>query len=137
MWEDVAYDSLESPVCTLVAANGQELELLGQGEVELKVGDLVVRHVVLVTKSLTHDCLLGAHGCIVDLQRKVVLVAGKSVPLVRKPNADEDRVCHVTVADTVPVQASCELRISSRVIQSSGKTVSGDVLFEPKNDFMV
>ena len=50
-------------VHTLVAANGQEMELSGQGEVEM-----VVRHVVLVTKSLTHDCLLGAdfltaHGC--------------------------------------------------------------------------
>ena len=32
--------------------------------------------------------------------------------------------------------ASWELHISSRVIQSSGKTVSGDVLLEPKNDFM-
>ena len=101
VWEEVGYDSLESPVHTLVAANGQEMELSGQGEVEM-----VVRHVVLVTKSLTHDCLLGAdfltaHGCIVDLQCNVVLVAGKSVLLVCKPNADEDRVCHVAVADAV------------------------------------
>lgn len=61
------YNSLESPARTLVAANGQEMELSGQGEVEM-----VVRHVALVTISLTHDCLLGAdfltaHGCTVDL----------------------------------------------------------------------
>ena len=89
VWEEAGCDSLESPVRKLVTANGQEMELAGQGEEEMKIGDLTIRHVVLVTETLTHDCLLGAdfltaHGCVVDLQRNVVLIAGKAVPLACK-----------------------------------------------------
>ena len=107
----------------------------------MKIGDLTIRHVVLVTKTLTHDCLLGAdfltaHGCVVDLQRNVVLIAVKAVPLACKSNADENRVRHVTVADTVQVPASCELHISSRVATNPREVLSGDVLFEQRKDFI-
>ncbi|KAL5517489.1 hypothetical protein EMCRGX_G003040 [Ephydatia muelleri] len=107
VWEEAGCDSLESPVRKLVTANGQEMELAGQ-----------------------------AHGCVVDLLRNVVLIAGKAVPLACKSNADENRVCHVTVADTVQVPASCELHISSRVATNPREVLSGDVLFEPRKDFM-
>ena len=66
----------------------------------------------------------------------MVLIAGKAVPLACKSNADENRVCHVTVADTVQVPASCELHISSRVATNPREVLSGDVLFEPRKDFM-
>ncbi|KAL5471615.1 hypothetical protein EMCRGX_G029750 [Ephydatia muelleri] len=66
-------------------------------------------------------------------KRNVVLIA---VPLACKSNADENRVCHVTVADTVQVPASCELHISSRVATNPREVLSGDVLFEPRKDFM-
>eukprot|EP00731_Ephydatia_muelleri_P020333 Em0013g60a len=104
VWEEAGCNSLESPVRKLITANGQEMELAGQ-----------------------------AHGCVVDLQRNVVLIA---VPLACKSNADENRVCHVTVADTVQVPASCELHISSRVATNPREVLSGDVLFEPRKDFM-
>ena len=126
VWEEAGCDSLESPVRKLVTANGQEMELAGQGEVEMKIGDLTIRHVVLVTKTLTHDCLLGAdfltaHGCVVDLQRNVVLIAGNAVPLACKSNADENRVCHVTVADKYKFQQAVSYTLVLELPQTLGK----------------
>ena len=42
---------LSSPFCPVVAANGQELDLLGQSEVEVNIGGLSVRHTALVAKG--------------------------------------------------------------------------------------
>ncbi len=43
-----------------VAANGQELDLLGQSDTVIHVGGLAKKHTVLIAKGLVQDCLLGA-----------------------------------------------------------------------------
>ena len=56
-----------------VAANGQELDLLGKSETTIRV-DLAKKHTVLIARGLVQECLLGAdflqkHRCVVDLDK--------------------------------------------------------------------
>ena len=50
---------LTPPFCPVVAANGQELDLLGRSELVVSVGGLS-GHSVLVARGLTQECLLDA-----------------------------------------------------------------------------
>ena len=51
--------TIKAPVHSVVAANGEKLELVGQGEVSITIGGVTRRHRVLVTKHLTQECILG------------------------------------------------------------------------------
>ena len=43
-----------------MVANGETLDVLGQVELVIELRGLVKKHMVLVARQLTHDCLLGA-----------------------------------------------------------------------------
>ena len=96
---------MEATARSVVAANGEQLRLLGQTEVRLHVGGLQVFYNVLVAKGLTQECLLGAdflsqHGCIVDLRRQVLRAGEQSVSL----HSDSiPQVCLVTLAETAVI----------------------------------
>jgi len=65
--------SLEPPPSPVTAANGEQLEVRGLSEVNLRVGDICACYPVLVAKNVTQECLLGADflekfGCIIDLR---------------------------------------------------------------------
>ena len=50
---------LHLPVHSVVAANGENLDLLGQSEVTLRIGGLVEKYMILVANGLTQECILG------------------------------------------------------------------------------
>ena len=65
--------SLREPARPVVAANSENLALLGEATVSEQIGKTCVQHPVLVADNLMQECLLGAdfltkQGCVVDLQ---------------------------------------------------------------------
>ena len=103
------------PPRPVVAANGEELEVLGLGEVTLQVGGLRTAHTVLVTRGVTQECLLGAdflshHHCVVDLGKRLLLAGGKSVPFqIQKPH--HISACHVTLKETTVIPGQYEMQL--------------------------
>lgn len=121
---------LTPPFCPVVAANGQELDLLGRSEVVVSIGGLSGKHSVLVA-SLTQECLLGAdflskHGCVVDLREQVLLAGGRSVSLCSQ-TCDEQTasVCHITFLGTTVVPAYCQMQLPAST--SKEGRVHGDL----------
>ena len=60
----------------------------------LNIGGLVGLHPILVAKSLTQECILGAdflvaHGCVLDYTTKTLLAGASSFPCIVRDNA-----CH-------------------------------------------
>ena len=60
--------------------------MLGQVTLSVEIGGLVGLHPILVAKSLTQECILGAdflvaHGCVLDYTTKTLLAGGKLVPV--------------------------------------------------------
>jgi hypothetical protein len=53
--DEIGQKQLETPLLAVFAANGDEINLSGQGDVCIQVGDLSVKHNVLVTECLTQD----------------------------------------------------------------------------------
>ena len=128
VWREAAGDgdqlSLEATARSVVAANGEQLRLLGQTEVRLHVGGLQVFYNVLVAKGLTQECLLGAdflskHGCIVDLRRQVLCAGEQSVNL----HSDSiPQVCLVTLAETAVIPGRHQMCVPVHLSpQGSGK----------------
>ncbi len=75
--------TLNRPV---IAANSQELEILGQQELTLTIGGFHTPYPVLIARGIMQECLLGAdflasQGHIVNLQQKALEAGGQSVPL--------------------------------------------------------
>eukprot|EP00731_Ephydatia_muelleri_P023738 Em0016g9a len=63
---------------------GSSLEMLGQVTLSVEIGGLVGLHPILVAKSLTQECILGAdflvaHGCVLDYTTKTLLAGGNAV----------------------------------------------------------
>ena len=76
--------TIKALVHSVVAANGEKLELVGQVEVSITIGGVTRRHMVLVTKHLTQECILGVdfltkHACVVDLLQHTFVIDGKIV----------------------------------------------------------
>eukprot|EP00731_Ephydatia_muelleri_P008580 Em0004g918a len=69
---------------SVVTADGSCLEMLGQVTLSVEKGGLVGLHPILVAKSLTQECILGAdflvaHGCVLDYTTKTLLAGGNAV----------------------------------------------------------
>ena len=116
IWDGISRKQLETPVRAVLAANGNEISLSGQGDVLVQVGDLSVRHNVLVAGCLTQDCILGSdflllHGCVIDLHNHSLLVKGKVVPLSSGIYHSPISTCGVAVAETVEVPAHSQFRL--------------------------
>ena len=144
IWDGISRKQLETPVRAVLAANGNEISLSGQGDVLVQVGDLSVRHNVLVAGCLTQDCILGSdflllHGCVIDLHNHSLLVKGKVVPLSSGIYHSPISTCGVAVAETVEVPAHSQFRlIANRQGKKKEQGVDdlGSVMFEPSHDFM-
>ena len=108
---------LETATQPVVAANGEELQLVGQSPVSLQVGGLRVSHTVLVARGVTQECLLGAdflsrHGCVVDLRDNVLLAGGQSVPVHFNSSAHcLPPVCFVTLAEKSVIPGRHQMRL--------------------------
>jgi hypothetical protein len=124
-----------------VAANGQELDLLGQRDTVIHVGGLAKKHTVLIAKGLVQECLLGAdflqkHRCVVDLDKRVLSAGGSAVsfnsPTDKGTNA---AVCHVTLACTTVVPAYSQMQLFASVSRAETNEL-GDALLEPEMSFV-
>ena len=144
IWDEIGQKQLETPLRAVFAANGDEINLSGQGDVCIRVGDLSVKHNVLVAECLTQDCLLGSdflvsYGCVIDLHNHSLLVKGTAVPLSSGNHSSVTNACGVSVAETVEVPANCQMRLmANRQDKRQGQHVSDlvGVMFEPSQDFM-
>ncbi|KAL5477031.1 hypothetical protein EMCRGX_G023770 [Ephydatia muelleri] len=144
IWDGISRKQLETPVRAVLAANGNEISLSGQGDVLVQVGDLSVRHNVLVADCLTQDCILGSdflllHGCVIDLHNHSLLVKGKVVPLSSGIYHSPISTCGVAVAETVEVPAHSQFRLIANrqgKKKEQGADDLGSVMFEPSHDFM-
>ena len=149
--EDVWRETMQSdwsqlvpPPHPAVAANGQELDLHGQGEVTIGVGGLAKRHTVLVARGLTQECLLGAdylqkHRCVVDLDKRVLCAGGGVVSFTSQvDNEINAAVCHVAFAHTTVVPAQCQMQLSATVSRAKGTETDelGDAILEPEMSFI-
>ena len=138
VWKKVQQSpkTIKAPVHSVVAANGEKLELVGQGEVSITIGGVTRRHMVLVTKHLTQECILGVdflikHACVVDLRQHTFVIDGKIVQFNHTGVAED--VCFVSVSETVTVPACCQMYISASALD---KKEAGAVLLEPLDTFM-
>ena len=138
VWKKVQQSpkTIKAPVHSVVVANGEKLELVGQGEVSITIGGVTRRHMVLVTKHLTHECILGVdflikHACVVDLRQHTFVIDGKIVQFNHTGVAED--VCFVSVLETVTVPACCQMYISASALD---KKEAGAVLLEPLDTFM-
>ena len=91
---------------------------------------------VLVTKHLTQECILGVdffikHACVVDLRQHTFVIDGKIVQFNHTGVAED--VCFVSVSETVTVPACCQMYISASALD---KKEAGAVLLEPLDTFM-
>ena len=108
---------LDTATQPVVAANGEELQLLGQSPVSLQVGGLCVSHTVLVARGVTQECLLGAdflsrHGCVVDLRDNVLLAGGQTVPVHFNSTAYcLPPVCFVALAEKSVIPGRHQVRV--------------------------
>ena len=132
---------LEEPTRAVVVANGETLDVLGQVELDVELGGLVKKHMVLVARQLTHDCLLGAdflcqHNCIIDLHNRVLLADDQSVTMCASEsnNGSQVQLCFVSMSETIVIPASCCMRLPVTV-HSGNTTMSSDVIMEPLMKF--
>ena len=93
--------------------------MMGQGEVSITIGGVTRRRMVLVTKHLTQECILGVdflikHACVVDLQQHTFIIDGKIVQLSHTGVAED--VCFVSISETVTVPACCQMYISASAL---------------------
>ena len=109
---------LEAPVHMVVAANGGKLhvKITGQCTLQITVGPFSKDHVVLVAKNLHQECLLGAdflmrHGCVLDLQQKIMFTEQGPVHFVSSVCTEHNTpVCFVALSEKVtvpPVRCVC------------------------------
>lgn len=142
IWREIQQKvgELRKSVRAVVTANGDKLELTGQCIVRLEVGGLVAEHEVLVAKSLTQECLLGAdflghNGCLIDLKRRVLYAGGAAVCLHGSGDDVDTAVCLISMADTVSIPPSCRMHLRVKVCSQPGNQ-QDDLLIEPLQIFM-
>ena len=97
----------KSPVQRIVTASGEKLELVGQCTMIIKIGGLSAAHTIMIARSLTQECLLGAdflshHHCELDLQQQVLYAGGKHVYMCPPDGGvhESHAVCFVRMAET-------------------------------------
>ena len=149
--EDVWRETLKSDWSQLVAspqpavaANGQELDLLGQSNTEIRVGGLAKKHTVLIAKGLIQECLLDAdflqkHQCVVHLDKRVLSAGGSAVSFnSTTDNGTNAAVCHVTFARTTVVPAYSQMQLFASVsrVKRFEMNELGDAVLEPEISFV-
>eukprot|EP00731_Ephydatia_muelleri_P036715 Em0310g4a len=104
---------------SVVTADGSSLEMLGQVTLSVEIGGLVGLHPILVAKSLTQECILGAdflvaHGCVLDYTTKTLLAGGKLVPVHCKGQCVSPCypvMCSAVLMEDTCIQEQCEMQV--------------------------
>ena len=88
LWEEASGESrsLRLPSRSIVTANWKALEIMGQVDICLSIGDFSCMFLVMVSEKLTQQCVLGADtliktGCMVDLRRGHLVIGKEVIPL--------------------------------------------------------
>ena len=121
VWKGAGSPPIEALHRPVVAANGEELRLLGQTRVTITLGEFKIDHQVLVARELTQGCLLGAdflteHGCVVNLQTMCLSTGQQTVPLLQQTESS----CNCCVFVAEPTQVPAQHQQQVRVCLSSG-----------------
>ena len=122
-----------------MAANGQNLNLLGKADVSIHVGGVKAYHGVLVATGLTQRCLLGAdflqrHGCVVEFQQETLFAGGMSTPL--KPmDSPAPLVCHLCISETTTIPAQHQALLPVQLL-GGRDDVSYVGVVEPEYNFV-
>ena len=134
---ELPVDLLTPPARPIVAANGGELDLLGQDELQLQVGDLQVQFPVFIARELTQECLLGAdflkqHDCVINVRKRTLVAGGKQV--VCQPNQFPElmSVCHVSFSADAVIPGHCQMHVPV----SHSQQERGSGVLEPAVSFM-
>ena len=97
-----------------MTANGEPLKLLGRAKVTFSLADRELTYTILVTESITQDCLLGsdfltAHECVVDLKARRLVMGQLSTPIFHLQVTDQSQaICRVSMSETMVFRAGEE-----------------------------
>ena len=82
---ELSVDLLTLPAQPIVAANGGELEFVGQDKLQLQVEDLQVQFPVFIARKLIQGAdFVKQHNCVINMREWTLVAAGKQV--VCQPN---------------------------------------------------
>ena len=89
---------------------------MGEMVVPLEVPGLQTEFPILVAKTLTQDCILGAdflfqYRCVVDTHRQVLLAGGEPVQFDLSTRQEMPSTCHVTLLESTTIPASSEIQL--------------------------
>ena len=121
---------------SVVAANGEQLQICGKARLMFHIGDFNTYYTALIVKSLTQECLLGVDflkrfGCMVDLKQSILVMAdGKSVPLLFSTHSLNDDVCHVSINETTVIPGRHQVHLPVHVPENCTYVI------EPEPRFM-
>ena len=128
-----------NPSSSLVGVQGTPLELVGSGDVNLRLGQYTYLTRVLVAKSLTTDLILGRdfltqHKCTVELGEKSLLrltKEGVALSLGSKEAQPEIASVAVAVGETLCIPPLSEMEIMAKVPKMEATAVQA-WLVEPR-----
>ena len=109
---ELSVNLLTFPARPTVAANGEELEFLGQDKLQLQVGDLQVQFPFFITRELTQGTdFLKQHNCVINMREQTLVAAGKQV--VYQPNQFPElmSVCHVSISADAVIPGHCQMHV--------------------------
>ena len=133
--------TLEDNTSSVVTANGEPLKLLGKTKVTFSLADRELTHNILVTESITQDCLLGsdfliAHGCVVDLKARKLVMGPLSTPIFHLQVTDQSQaICRVLMSETMVFRAGEERVCVGNVDIPPFVTIGSAGVVEPKEGF--
>ena len=105
----------------LRAANGTEINLLGEWHTEIKMGTLSLPVTFLVSDQI-NEVLIGidwmrTHKCLLSFDDLTLSLSGRRFPLIQKATVN---ACHRIVLDSdVEVPAKSEMMVSGRVVYAN------------------
>ena len=135
LWRDTMAAKLDPVEGSLVSATGEELQILGQATLPLRLGLREFLHSVMVVENLEHTCLLGAdflaeNKCVINYDNKTLAIAGQELPLHHKQ--DQPRICRVVVDRPITVQPNTEMVFPGKLLKSAGVNEGSPGIVERK-----
>ncbi|KRZ92326.1 Retrovirus-related Pol polyprotein from transposon [Trichinella sp. T8] len=120
----------------IVAVNGERVETVGTAEVDINIGDkLLKRHLMIVARSLSHPCLLDIdflrpRRALIDLGDnriklgKVWLKLESSKTQEDKNRREAQQECDICLLETVTLPAQTEMIFTGRSDRTTPKLVN-------------
>ena len=102
----------------VVSANGEPIEILGRTQLNISVGNEVIRQSVLVARDLAQECILGVdfmrtHGLIIDFAKMTLKTKTESIRLKK---GIENLACNIKSARTEVIPAGHEKMIDGKLV---------------------